>query len=528
MDPMLIAIVTQLAAGDLIRPLADSVYSSVRGMLAGTRMRSQFRTVVLRALELDAEAHGQSFEYTSGAVDSTSLDDVDALLPEGLGDLTGRLGVKLWFPANNTNTAEHLFERLERSLVRLRTRGDLSGLLFIYSTVIDDSDQRRLEEYLSSSEATAEIHLWGPEEIAALIERHKSEIGAFLPELAIASIRADLQRPEPDWEAQSAGRLERLAAIYGREGVVLALGAGVSIGMGVPNWDELVSGLFVSLVTKQLSDSVDEDQAVELADAVRKVGNESPLLSARYLRRGFEDGNAGDPRAFQQALAAALYSRGSSGGTPSPLLRELAKLCMPLRTGPKVHSVITYNFDDLLEQVLASEGIRHRSIYSGRQHPLETELPVFHVHGFLPQDIEKSDRLEEGLLAFSEEGYHQLFRDPYHWTNVVQLQAFQQHICIFAGLSLTDPNLRRLLEYAATSRDEPRHFAFMKRTSVDDLLAASRKSPDGDSAVKPEAARDFLRVHHSLQERVYSELGLEVIWFDAYNKMPEAVAKLRG
>ena len=258
------------------------------------------------------------------------------------------------------------------------------------------------------------------------------------------------------------------------------------------------------------------------------MANESPLLSARYLRRGFENGNAGDPQAFQQALSAVLYGQIVGRKTASPLLKELAKLCMPLRTGAKVHSVITYNFDDLLEKVLTSEGIAHRSIYSARQHPLETELPVFHAHGFIPRNIEQFNGLEEGLLAFSEEGYHQLFKDPYHWANVVQLQAFQQRTGVLVGLSLTDPNLRRLLEYAAISRDEPRHFAFMKRTSVKDLLRVSRQNSDKKSVLKSEAANDFLRVHHSLQEQVYSELGLEVVWFDKYEDMPKAVAGLRA
>jgi hypothetical protein len=527
-DPVSIAVAVAaaIASSGLSGDMSESLSNSWRELRALVRRRFGLRTLVLQALELDAKDHGQSMEYPSGTA-STSPDDLDALLPEGLGDLPGPLGVELWFPVAGAGSAASLVERLERSSARLASQRELAGLLFIRGAAIDDSDVQGVDDYLAGRKDAAPIHMWGPEEMTALFERHRAEIGALLPELAIAPLRADLQGPESDWRSQSAARLERLAAIYRGEGVVMALGAGVSIGMGVPNWDELVGALLVSLVTKQLTDSVDEQQAIELADAVRKVGNESPLLSARYLRRGFEDGNAGDPRAFQQALAAVLYGRGNGGGTPSPLLKELAKLCMPQRTGPKVHSVITYNFDDLLEQVLVSEGIGYRSIYSVRHRPLETELPVYHVHGFLPRDAEKFDRLEEGLLAFSEEGYHQLFRDPYHWTNVIQLQAFQQHICILVGLSLTDPNLRRLLEYAATSRDEPRHFAFMKRTSAEDLLAASGKGPDGEAAVKPEAARDFLRVHHSLQEHVYAELGLEVIWFDSYQEMPEAVAALR-
>lgn len=525
MEP--VSLITALVASGLGSYLIENASNFLRDMLASASKRAQLRTLVLQALQFDAEDHGQSLEYPSGTA-SASPDELDALLPEGLGDLAGPLGVELWLPVASTNSLASLLERLERSSARLRGGRELAGLLFIHSVAIGDSDVLRLDDYLGGREGAAEIHVWGPKELAALFERHKEKIGALLPELAIAPLLADLQRPESDWNIQSAARLERLAAVYRSEGVVLALGAGVSIGMGVPNWDELVSGLLVSLVTKQLTDSVDEQQAVELADAVRKVGSESPLLSARYLRRGFEDGNAGDPHAFQQALAAVLYQGGVSSGTPSSLLKELAKLCMPQRTGPKVHSVITYNFDDLLEQVLVSEGIRYRSIYSARHRPLETELPIYHVHGFLPRDAENFDRLEEGLLAFSEEGYHQLFRDPYHWTNVIQLQAFQQHICVLAGLSLTDPNLRRLLEYAAISRDEPRHFAFMKRTSAEDLQAASRKGPSAAAAVKLEAARDFLRIHHSLQEHVYAELGLEVVWFDSYEEMPKAVAKLRA
>jgi hypothetical protein len=521
LDPLISA-----AAAALIPIVFSSLNSSVKETFALARRRSQFRTVVLKALELDAEAHGQSLEHIATVAASESSNDVDALLPNGLGDLPGRIGVELWLPSSNADTAESLLERVKRGSVKVHARKDLDSLLFIYSATVGSSGQSELDDYLEGCGET--IYVWGPEGVAALIQRHQEEIRDLLPELTLAPIRADLNRPEPDWKAQSDERLNRLAGIYRREGVVLALGAGVSIGMGIPNWDELVSGLFVSLVTQQLTDSVDEEQAVELAQAVRSMGNESPLLSARYLRKGFEDGNAGDPRAFQQALSAALYGHSSGSGMPSPLLRELAKLCMPLRTGAKVHSVITYNFDDLLEQELTSEGINHRSIYTARQHPSETELPVFHVHGFLPQDVEKFDGLEDGLLAFSEEGYHQLFKDPYHWTNVSQLQAFQQHICLFAGLSLTDPNLRRLLEYAAVSHDDPRHFVFMKRASVKDLLAESGKLNGGNPAIKADAARDFLRVHHGLQERIYSELGLEVIWFDDYGQMPAAVARLRG
>lgn len=483
------------------------------------------RALVLRALELDAKKDGQSLVYPSGTPGAASPGELDARLPEGLGDLKGPLGVWLWLPDVSGSSVNAELEQLEHSSVDLSDH--LDGLLFIHDLALTEAQAKRVKNYLGGQLAGAELQIWGRDEIRALLERNKDELGTFLTELALAPLRAELEGPGPDWRSQAKDHLNRLAKIYRNEGVVLALGAGVSAEMGIPNWDELVSALFVSLITKQLTGSTDEAQALALAYAARHLGNESPLLSARYLRKGFEEGKAGDPQAFRRELASVLYGHLIKDRQPPRLLKELAKLCMPMRTGAKVHCIITYNFDDLLEQVLSEKDVPCRSIYSALHHADEMELPVFHAHGFLPRDVDGFDEGEEGMLAFSEEGYHQLFKDPYHWTNVVQLQAFQQQTCVFVGLSLTDPNLRRLLEYAATSPDRPRHFAFMKRTSVEDLLKASRKNPSDEPAVRQDAADKFLRVHHKLQELVYQDLGLEVVWFETFEEMPDAVASLR-
>jgi hypothetical protein len=301
----------------------------------------------------------------------------------------------------------------------------------------------------------------------------------------------------------------------------------VSIGSGLPNWDDLVGALFVSMVTEQLSGDVDDEQAIAVAKAAQALGGDSPLLSARYLRRGIEEGSAGDPVAFQRTLSKALYRRLDDEFGASPLLAELAKLCTPLRTGAKVHAAITYNFDDLLEAELDNESVRHCTVFSGREYPTAEELPIYHAHGFVPRSIDRFDGLKEGILAFSEEGYHQLFRDPYHWTNVVQLQAFQQQTCVFIGLSMTDPNLRRLLEYAAQRDDEPRHYVFLKRHSADDLIRESPLDHRDAPVLEADTAADYLRVHHALQERVLRELGLKVVWVESYDDIPAALARMR-
>src|ERR1700722_18643256 len=99
MDPVGLAAAAVLAAGAFNALVPEDVGGSLRDMLASLRRRSRFRTLVLQALQLDAGDHGQSLEYPSGTASTTSPDGLDALLPEGLGDLPGPLGVELWFPA---------------------------------------------------------------------------------------------------------------------------------------------------------------------------------------------------------------------------------------------------------------------------------------------------------------------------------------------------------------------------------------------------------------------------------------------
>ena len=150
--------------------------------------------------------------------------------------------------------------------------------------------------------------------------------------------------------------------------------------------------------------------------------------------------------------------------------------------------------------------------------PNADELGIYHVHGFLPQKPDNDASQEDTLLVFSEEGYHKLILESYNWANITQINFLMTHTCIFIGLSLTDPNLRRLLEIAAQKNinndSKPKHYAVLRRTTF-------------KAYQDIESVKSFEKVNLSLQELYYQELGLNIIWVDDFEEIPNILKSFK-
>jgi len=186
---------------------------------------------------------------------------------------------------------------------------------------------------------------------------------------------------------------------------------------------------------------------------------------------------------------------------------------------------VTYNFDDLLEKELTGTGDVFRSIFREGDIPTNDELPIYHVHGFIPESPEPYDHLDESHLVFSEEGYHEIYVDSYHWSNLVQLNLFRETTCLFVGLSLTDPNLRRLLEISARRASDQRHFALMQRMGVDSFVSDRGKTV---VRARKQSVQQFLDNHHRIKEELFRELGVSIIWFEDFREVPRLLKKIQG
>lgn len=280
--------------------------------------------------------------------------------------------------------------------------------------------------------------------------------------------------------------------------LTLICGAGVSIGAGIPSWYDLLMSL-TQLMMKKISDAQSISFEYVNPNEYQQRYNPSALIFGKYLKS-----NLGNE--FLLELRESLYS---NNPTTCELIESIVELARPQRNDKSLESIITFNFDGLIEEQLKINNIRHKSISSEGIRINHNELPIYHVHGFLPRTGKIPDDEE---VVFSEDTYHTQFINPFSWSNLIQLIKLSQNTCLFLGMSFTDPNLRRLLDVA--HRKNPsrvlNHFVIKKTPNL---------SGKND-------ALDQLACF--LEEQDANKLGLNVIWVDSFSEIPSILYKIRN
>ena len=271
----------------------------------------------------------------------------------------------------------------------------------------------------------------------------------------------------------------------------LFLGAGVSCSVYVPKWCDFLSEL------------LDCNQGlIRGADysCVNESCDHSSIITGRYIENRFPTKTEFEKDRFKKEMYGVLYK--NSPIPNSDLFNELVEvICYPKRDGGYcVDQAISFNYDDLLETALKGKRFSHsifdRTIYTGNG------FPIYHVHGMIPQK-----RMIDSTPVLGEQEYHQLYKEAYHWSNVIQLYALSRSTCFFIGLSMIDPNLRRLLDISRNGVGlnnkniesmEPKHFAIMERKHLD--------------TINPDSSKDDEHIKNI--ETMMYQLGINIIWYD--------------
>jgi hypothetical protein len=341
------------------------------------------------------------------------------------------------------------------------------------------------------------------------------------------------QASDQQFKGQPRNFMADLVAAHERDNIMLILGAGASAERGLLTWNALLQELMLETIQARSNENAIQSRV--LAWAFQLIFDPNPLVAARYLKRFYRRGS--DPLEFLKQVRDRLYT-GLIEPAQTGLLAEIRRLCMAPGIAHKLKGVITYNFDDLLEEELLSrgEGIAFRPIYQPGEHAHPNELPIFHVHGYLPRRKELTGANE---VVFSEEFYHEQYGDVYRWSNLVQINAFAENNCLFVGSSLTDPNQRRLLEVAKKLRgdEEIHHFCLRRRYRFEEVKKELnwelQKQPGlRDAKVEAQlgerdAIQHLIRITENFEEEDAASFGIATIWVNDFADYPRVLRKLR-
>lgn len=307
-------------------------------------------------------------------------------------------------------------------------------------------------------------------------------------------------------------QLNEIREQYKNGNLTLFCGAGISLGAGVPAWSLLLKSLISNLFNKRMIDSFSNNGIQDkLAEIYQLNFNPSPLMIAQYLKNGLGDDFIGNVR-------NALYINNPE---TSALIDAIVEIARPRRSSQCLHSIITFNFDDLIEQNLKKNRIKCVSIYKEGQRSKPTELPIYHAHGFLPR---AEILTKEHQVVFSEDAYHSQFIDSFSWSNLIQLNHLNQNLCLFVGLSMTDPNLRRLLDVSMRKNPDRvlNHYIFKKRYEKTPISQQLSQLGINDKLY----SEDFIKLVELLEEQDANKLGLNVIWIDNFDEIPLLLKRL--
>ena len=305
------------------------------------------------------------------------------------------------------------------------------------------------------------------------------------------------------------------------------LGAGVSHSYGLPSWPALLQELLMH------SNNVGRQDTAELADIYTQIVRPNPLIAARYSRLKLKDKFVGTVRDI-------LYKRIKTDET-SLLIREIRRLVIAAGKAPNLDSIITFNFDDVLERALeiVDVDVPFQVISDVEIKAKPGSLPIYHVHGYLPRNGQIP---ASAKLILSEDDYHARYSDIYNWSNLVQINKYRENTCLFIGTSFSDPNLRRLLDIAQKQRgdDEHQHFLLRKRYAADEVLSsllaakitledAEHQQPAPDEAAagkRHKLADQLVSLMETIDEQDAASFGVATLWVKSFDEIPTILRNL--
>lgn len=310
----------------------------------------------------------------------------------------------------------------------------------------------------------------------------------------VIKVQGAVDQFEKDWKDKREILLESARCSFRETKSTFFLGAGVSMSAKGPSWETLLRKVMYRF--KKLSKK----------DEFKKVYSwcgMSPIILGRYVAS--DDSIDAVSKYLKRYVLYKNIKLEESDLINSICDAVLGSDDEHVVESHHVDSIITYNYDDLVEIALENRGASVVRI-SGKAKNYRQEFPVYHVHGLIPRGNQSTPTRP----ILSELDYHKIYKESFHWSNIEQLHALDRNTCFFIGMSMTDPNLRRLLDISRSDTDnECHHYAFLRRN---DMFRTEEVEKN--------------KIHFNTIESQLEELGVHVIWYEEHNELPNMIRRI--
>jgi SIR2-like domain len=470
----------------------------------------EFQRFILSLLKRLSMVEGKTI-LTENEMDNTQRNIMDAFAPSGLTEIDTPLAVRVRY-------GDILPVNIVSSLLGLIKAPNINSILLISNKNIRQKEELT-EKVKSKFHPNRDINLviWDMNDITKLSEKYPETSIMYQNNFNLKITNEALNKFENiDYLDKNRKYISNLSNAYKNDDLVLFIGAGVSVGEvklpnnlygeieedpGLPDWNLLIKKLIRIFFHKHYKGTISIEELDRFSSA--KFNEFSPLILGRFIREVLGD-------RFYYQLRQALYYGYQKKIREYSSIYSISRLCVPSRSRRGVSAVVTYNYDDLLEFYLDNAEVEYNSIYTPYEYPSTNELPIYHVHGFLPDSKQQITNEMKESIVFSEYEYHLQYEKTTSWQNITQLSLLREKTALFIGLSMNDPNIRRLLDVATSYSKTQRHYAILRDEWADDK--------------HPHISNIFRNMH----EKTFEKLGVNIIWIKDFSEIQQIVKSLKS
>jgi hypothetical protein len=273
--------------------------------------------------------------------------------------------------------------------------------------------------------------------------------------------------------------------IHKHGNLAIFVGAGVSSGCGLPNWKDLIDSI---------------------AERIWKY--KKPTISKKAI----------DFIKTQSITDIARLARNEVGSDLNRIIAETLYIDKEIKISDTILSIVnsgirhicTLNYDDLIEEGFGLEMRNYQSVVNGENFNIHNPSPIiYHPHGYLPR-WGNHNEYKEHCVVLSDDDYNTMYSNPLSWANTIQTSLLVTKSVLFVGMSMQDPNLKRLLKLTKSIGCNHNHYAILPSPH----LTLRGLEPNSNNQIKQTISCDML------------SSNVKIHWINNYNEIPEYIKNI--